>query len=99
MLVGGNWKQYILNSQGTLFADKPGEPITINEVGAYIQVGKEIIHDRLKLTASGRYDKNENFEGRFTPRITALIKAAKDHNIRLSFQTAYRFPKHTTAVD
>lgn len=92
VLVGGNWKQYKLNSQGTLFADKIGDPIIINEVGAYLQVSKEIIKDLLKLTASGRYDKNENFEGRFTPRVTALVKVAKDHNIRLSYQTAYRFP-------
>ena len=92
VLIGGNWKQYVLNSEGTLFADKPGEPIKINEVGAYVQIGKEIIKDVLKLTAAGRYDKNENFKGRFTPRVTAVIKPAKDHNIRLSFQTAYRFP-------
>lgn len=92
LLVGASWKQYVLNSEGTLFADKVGEPIKINEVGAYIQIGKEIIKDLLKLTAAGRYDKNENFEGRFTPRVTALVKVAKDHNIRLSFQTAYRFP-------
>jgi outer membrane receptor protein involved in Fe transport len=92
LLVGASWKQYVLNSEGTLFADKIGEPIKINEVGAYVQVGKEIIKDLLKITAAGRYDKNENFEGRFTPRVTALVKVAKDHNIRLSFQTAYRFP-------
>ena len=92
VLVGGNWKQYKLNSEGTLFADKVGQPIIINEIGAYAQVGKEIVPDLLKLTASGRYDKNENFKGKFTPRVTALIKAAKDHNIRLSYQTAYRFP-------
>jgi outer membrane receptor protein involved in Fe transport len=92
LLVGGNWKQYVLNSEGTLFADKIGEPIKINEMGAYIQVGKEIVKDFLKLTASGRYDKNENFKGRFTPRVTALVKPGRDHNIRLSFQTAYRFP-------
>ncbi|MEP7372812.1 MAG: TonB-dependent receptor [Chitinophagaceae bacterium] len=92
VIAGGNWKQYKLNSEGTLFADKVGQPIIINEVGAYMQVGKQIIKDLLKLTASGRYDKNENFKGKFTPRITALIKAAKDHNIRLSYQTAYRFP-------
>jgi outer membrane receptor protein involved in Fe transport len=92
VLVGGNWRQYVLNSEGTLFADKVGEPIKINEYGAYIQVGKEIIKDLLKLTASGRYDKNEYFKGRFTPRVTAVLKPAEDHNIRLSFQTAYRFP-------
>src|SRR5205085_2881137 len=92
ILVGANWKKYVLNSEGTLFADKPGSPIDINEMGAYMQAGKEIIKDFLRLTASVRYDKNENFEGRFTPRFTALLKPAPDHNIRVSFQTAYRFP-------
>ncbi|RPD51122.1 TonB-dependent receptor [Paracnuella aquatica] len=92
VIVGGNWRRYVLNSEGTLFADKVGEPIKINEYGAYIQVGKEIIKDVLKLTASGRYDKNQYFKGRFTPRVTAVLKPAPDHNIRLSYQTAYRFP-------
>ncbi|WP_276502046.1 TonB-dependent receptor [Terrimonas pollutisoli] len=91
VIVGGNWKQYVLKSEGTLFA-KEAEPIKIDEFGGYIQVSKEIVKDVLKLTASGRYDKNETFsDGRFTPRFTALIKPAKDHNIRLSYQTAYRF--------
>ncbi|NTS42242.1 TonB-dependent receptor [Flavisolibacter sp. BT320] len=92
VMVGGNWKQYVLNSEGTLFADTKGKPIKINEVGAYVQVGKEIIPNVLRLTAAGRYDKNENFKGRFTPRFTAVIKPATDHNIRISYQTAYRFP-------
>jgi outer membrane receptor protein involved in Fe transport len=92
VLVGANWKQYVLNSEGTLFADKTGEPIKINEYGAYVQISKNLFKEALRLTASGRYDKNQNFDGRFTPRITALFKPAKDHNIRLSFQTAYRFP-------
>lgn len=92
VLIGGNWKQYKLDSEGTLFADKKDSAIKINEVGAYVQIGREVIKDRLKLTASGRYDKNQYFKGRFTPRFTAVIKPATDHNIRLSFQTAYRFP-------
>ena len=44
------------------------------------------------MTLSGRYDKNENFDGRFTPRATALIKLAKDNHYRISYQQAYRFP-------
>lgn len=92
VLVGLNLKKYVLNSEGTLFADTKGSPISINEFGSYIQVGRELIKDRLRLTASGRFDKNENFKGRFTPRFTAVVKPAKDHNIRLSYQTAYRFP-------
>lgn len=91
VLVGVNYKKYVLNSEGTLFADKPGEPISINEFGAFIQATKEIT-DWVKISASGRYDKNENFKGRFTPRVTGVFTVAKDNNIRLSYQTAYRFP-------
>ena len=94
ILVGGNYKQYILNSEGTLFGDKAGSPIKINEFGTYIQVSKNLFNDVLRLTASGRYDKNQNFEGRFTPRVTALIRVAKDNNLRFSYQTAYRFPSN-----
>ena len=91
VLVGANYRKYELNSNGTIFADTTGE-ININEMGAYLQVQKSFINDRLRLTAAGRYDKHENFEGRFTPRVTALVKLAKDHNLRVSYQTAYRFP-------
>ena len=91
LVVGGSWKEYILNSQGTLFIDYDG-PIKINEYGAYGQLTKKLINDRLTLSVSGRYDKNDNFKGRFTPRATALVKLAQDHNVRLSYQTAYRFP-------
>jgi outer membrane receptor protein involved in Fe transport len=80
-----------LDSKGTLFADSAG-PIHINELGAYAQVSKSFMDNRLKLSAAGRYDHNENFTGRFTPRFTAVVKAAENHNIRASYQTAYRFP-------
>ena len=90
VLVGANFKKYVLNSEGTLFADSTGK-IPINEYGAYVQATKKILDDRLTLIFSGRYDKNENFEGRFTPRFSAVIKVAEDNNIRLSYQQAYRF--------
>jgi outer membrane receptor protein involved in Fe transport len=90
ILVGANFKKYVLNSEGTLFADSSGK-IPITEFGAYIQATKKILNDRLKLIASARYDKNENFAGRFTPRFSAVVKVAEDNNIRLSYQQAYRF--------
>jgi outer membrane receptor protein involved in Fe transport len=90
IIVGANVKKYILNSDGTLFIDTT-EAITFNEVGAYTQVTKQLLNDKLTLSVSGRYDKNEDFKGQFTPRATAVIKVAKDNNIRVSYQTAYRF--------
>ena len=91
ILVGGNYKKFVLNSEGTLFADTTGK-IDINEFGAYIQASKGFAADKLKITLAGRFDKNSNFDGRFTPRATALVKVSKNSNLRLSYQTAYRFP-------
>lgn len=91
-VIGGvQWKQWVLNSGGTIFDDDLGK-IKVNEVGGYAQLRKKLFNEKLTLTAAGRYDKQTNFEGRFTPRITAVIKVARDNNIRLSYQTAYRFP-------
>lgn len=91
LLIGASSKRYILNSQGTLFADTAGT-IKIDEIGAYVQLSQKLLNDVLKLTVSGRYDKNSNFAGRFTPRASAVVKLAKDHNLRFSYQQAYRFP-------
>ena len=93
VLVGADYRWYNLNSKGTIFADSTG-PIKIGEFGAYAQLQKALFDNVLKLTASGRYDKNQNFEGRFTPRLTASIRVARDNNIRLSYQQAYRFPNN-----
>jgi outer membrane receptor protein involved in Fe transport len=91
LVAGGNWKKYILNSQGTLFIDT-ADNITFNEIGAYAQIGKKVFNDVLSLSFAGRYDKNEDFKGKFTPRATALVKIAENQNLRFSYQTAYRFP-------
>jgi outer membrane receptor protein involved in Fe transport len=89
--VGASTREFVLNSHGTIFADTAGR-IDINETGAFAQLQKGFWDDFLKLSLSGRYDKNSNFKGRFTPRATALLRIAKDNYIRASFQTAYRFP-------
>ncbi|MGI8598497.1 MAG: TonB-dependent receptor [Chitinophagaceae bacterium] len=91
VLVGASFRRYHLNSNGTIFADTSGA-INIDEVGGYLQIQKGFLNDVLRLTGSIRYDKQSNFEGRATPRATALIKVAENNNFRLSYQTAYRFP-------
>jgi outer membrane receptor protein involved in Fe transport len=91
MIMGVSWKQWVMNSQGTIFADTAGN-IKVNEIGSYVQLRKKLFDGGLTLTASGRYDKQTNFDGKFTPRITAVIRAAKDNFFRMSYQSAYRFP-------
>ena len=92
ILFGASYKQYVLNSEGTLFADSLGR-IKISEYGAYLQASRKIMN-RIHLSVSGRYDKNQNFKGRFTPRATLLFKIMENNNFRVSYQTAYRFPSN-----
>ncbi|WP_126243588.1 TonB-dependent receptor [Chitinophaga rhizosphaerae] len=95
LMVGGNYRVYALNSEKTIFAlDDNGKEFRIHEYGGYVQVGKRLLEERLKLSAALRYDKNENFEGQFSPRLSAVYTFLKTHNIRASFQTGFRIP-HT----
>ncbi len=91
--MGASYRQYNLNSAGTIFNDA-NQDISIWEYGAYAQATKSIIDERLKLTGSVRYDKNQNFEGRFSPRASAVLSlgAQRQHNFRGSFQTGFRNP-------
>ncbi|MGK7388742.1 MAG: TonB-dependent receptor [Candidatus Cyclobacteriaceae bacterium M2_1C_046] len=90
LIAGASFRMFDLNSNGTIFDDEGG--ITIKEFGAYAQAAKWLLNDRLKLTTSLRYDKNENFEGQFNPRISGVFKVADNHNIRASYQTGFRIP-------
>jgi iron complex outermembrane receptor protein len=92
MIVGANYRQYALNSEGTLFALKDdGSEFTISEYGAYLQMAKKMFADKFKLTGSIRYDKNENFEGQFSPRLSGVYTEGRS-NFRASYQTGFRIP-------
>jgi outer membrane receptor protein involved in Fe transport len=93
VIVGANYRLYDLNSAGTLFLQKDdGTEYKINEYGGYVQVSKKLLADKLKLTGSVRYDKNQNFEGQYSPRLSAVYTVANVHNIRVSYQTGFRIP-------
>ncbi|MDH3712175.1 MAG: TonB-dependent receptor, partial [Cyclobacteriaceae bacterium] len=94
--VGGNFRRYSIFSGGTIFdeimnSDGSFDRVEIDEWGAYVQVGKKVA-DALNLQASVRYDKNQNFDGQFNPRISAVYTFNENHNIRASFQTGFRNP-------
>lgn len=91
--VGGSYRLYSLNSFGNIFTDANG-PINYDEYGVYTQMQKKMMDDRLKLTASVRYDKAQNFNGNFSPRISLAYAAGenKNQNFRASFQTGFRNP-------
>ena len=95
--TGGSLRKYLLKSDGQLFNDGPtgfNDAISIWEYGLYTQLSHTLADDHLKLGASIRFDKNQNFEGRFTPRLSAVLTLGeqRQHNFRLSAQSGFRNP-------
>lgn len=93
IIAGGSYRQYKLNSFGSIYTDEDG-PIKYSEMGFYTQLQKKLADERLKITASIRYDKSELFDGYFSPRVSLgyTIGEGGNHNIRASFQTGFRNP-------
>ncbi|MFC2148416.1 TonB-dependent receptor [Bacteroidota bacterium] len=92
--IGGSFRQYSLNSFGTIYTDFDG-PIDYSEYGIYTQIQKNLeLNDKmnLKLTGSVRYDKSEFFDGFFSPRVSAGLTINRNHNVRASVQTGFRNP-------
>lgn len=93
--IGGNFRRYDLFSDATVYnedvdGDGVAQGIKIDEYGAYLQVAKQL--GNLKLTGSIRHDKNENFDGLYTPRLSAVYSVNQNNFIRASFQTGFRNP-------
>lgn len=91
--VGGSYREYQLDSQGRIYTDDEG-PIYYTDYGAYTQLTKKFLEDRLKFTGSARYDKSKNFDGNVSPRLSLVYSAGanKNHIFRGSFQTGFRNP-------
>ena len=92
--IGGSYRQYKLNSFGTIYTDFDSA-IDYSEYGLYTQVQKKIDlkgDQNIKFTGSVRYDKQDFFDGFFSPRVSAGYTINRDHNVRASVQTGFRNP-------
>lgn len=91
--VGASYRRFQVESNGTIFDDGPGKgPVSYYDIGAYMQVTKSFLDNKLKLVASGRYDKSEFFDGQITPRGSLVFSPTKEHNFRASYQTGFKNP-------
>ena len=97
IIVGGAYRQFLLGSDGTLFSDTPEERVRNYEYGAYTQLSKSLLDERLRASVAGRLDRFRNFKTAFSPRASLVYSAgaAKQHNFRASYSRAFRSPTQT----
>ena len=95
IVVGGSFRQYRPNSEGTIFYDTAGRKIRNTEFGFYSGIEKKYMNNRLKANATLRMDKNLNFDYLFSPAASLVYQPDKDNYFRLSFSSAIRNPTLT----
>lgn len=107
LLAGADARVYELIPDGNNFVDfsRPiaerntalkdgsfGKNTYYKKFGAFVQVTKTLLEDKLKLTGSLRVDDNPEFVVKFTPRFAAVYTLNEKHNFRFTYQQGYRFP-------
>ena len=92
VVVGGNFRQYMPNTAGTIFRDTGNVVIRNQEFGVYAGLEKMLMDDRLKVTLTMRMDKNQNFNALFSPAASLVYSETGVHIWRMSFSGAIRNP-------
>lgn len=96
ILLGADHRTYIIVPDGNYFVNpepgKDGKNITYGKTGGFVSLNKDLFQRKLRLGVILRADKNDYFKTTFNPRLSAVYSPVHDHNIRVSFQTGYRFP-------
>ncbi|MES2730231.1 MAG: TonB-dependent receptor [Bacteroidota bacterium] len=94
LLAGFDYRMYSVLPDGNYFINpvESGKNLLYRKGGAFIQLSKKLLHEKLQVNLALRYDKNEYFSGLWNPRVSAVYTWKENQNFRLSYQNGYRFP-------
>jgi len=94
ILAGADFRTYVVFPDGNYFINpiEAGKNLTYSKTGGFVQLTKLLFNGKFKLNGSIRADKNQYFDLRWNPRLAMVYSPNEDHNIRISYQNAYRFP-------
>ena len=92
IITGGNMRLYTPVSEGTIFLDTADTKITNLEYGLYAGIEKKLANNTVKLNATIRTDKNQNFQQLFSPAASVVWNVNENHILRASTSFAVRNP-------
>ncbi|WP_205502968.1 TonB-dependent receptor [Rufibacter psychrotolerans] len=108
LLVGADVRVYEVIPDGNNFVDftrsleertlPGGHNVYYKKLGAFAQLTKTFLADRLKLFGSLRVDYNPEFDPKLNPRVAVVYTLSEQHNFRVSYQNGFRFPALFEAV-
>jgi outer membrane receptor protein involved in Fe transport len=90
--TGFSGRLYRPNSMGTIFSDTNGRVIRNHEFGAYAGIEQRSSNNKLKINATARVDKNQNFNYIFSPAASLVYTPDKITYYRVSLSAGVRNP-------
>jgi outer membrane receptor protein involved in Fe transport len=94
--MGGSYRLYSPDSQGTIFSDTAGTRIHVEEIGAYTGIAKRFFDKELLASATIRFDKSKNLEWVYSPAASLMYNPSKGNTyFRVSFSSGVRNPTLT----
>ena len=92
LTTGFSGRLYRPNSMGTIFSDTNGRVIRNHEYGAYAGIEQRSSNNKLKINATARVDKNQNFNYIFSPAASMVYTPDKITYYRVSLSAGVRNP-------
>ena len=96
ILAGFDHRTFSVFPDGNYFINpEPGKEnrnIYYSKTGGFLSFSKNLFDNKLRLGFILRADKNDYFSLLFNPRFTAIYSPVQQQNIRISFQSGYRYP-------
>ncbi len=90
--AGASGRIYLPDSRGSILLDTMGRNIDTWEFGVYGGATYTFNQNRMKLSASARYDQHENFDANFSPAVSWTFTPSENNFLRVSFSSAIRNP-------
>ena len=100
-LIGGiSWERQTPISERTVLLDRgidpisglvEGENITVDQVGFYGQIERDLSND-FQFTTAFRFDTHSNYESQLSPRFGLVWKGLQNGNIRATWNRAFQAP-------
>lgn len=94
LMYGIDFRNYNIIPDGNYFINPVDAVRNLNysKAGFFLQATDVFFHDKLKINAAIRLDKNQYFNAKLNPRIALVYSPSSFHNFRFSIQNGYRFP-------
>ncbi|MEM8583868.1 MAG: TonB-dependent receptor [Bacteroidota bacterium] len=89
--IGGSFRLFTPDSRGTIMSDTMGRNIDTREFGLYAG-GTLNLDNKVRISASTRLDKNQNFDYLFSPAASVVWTPRETTTLRASFSSAIRNP-------